>query len=75
MRSKVDVHTVLSKLKKVRKVRPGQWIACCPAHDDPNPSLSIGLGTGGKVLLYCHAGCQFRDVMMALNSNLLQEGI
>lgn len=75
MRSKVDVHTVLSKLKKIRKVSPGQWIACCPAHDDRNPSLSIGLGTGRKVLLYCHAGCQFRDIMMAINSTLSKEVI
>lgn len=32
-------------------------MACCPAHDDKNPSLSIREGENGKVLLKCFAGC------------------
>jgi len=34
-----------------------EWTACCPAHTDHNPSLSISEGSDGRVLLYCHAGC------------------
>jgi putative DNA primase/helicase len=38
------------------------WMACCPAHDDRNPSLFIS-EKGGKTLLYCHAGCSQNDVL------------
>ncbi len=46
----------------------GAWMACCPAHDDREPSLSIIDGNGGKVLVRCHAGCDQRDVIGALRS-------
>ncbi|MBK8008614.1 MAG: virulence-associated protein E [Rhizobiales bacterium] len=42
------------------------WMACCPAHDDRKPSLSISTGKEGKVLVRCHAGCEQRDVIAAL---------
>jgi hypothetical protein len=51
-----------------RKVGAG-WIARCPAHDDRKPSLSIGEGQGGTVLVHCHAGCDQRDVIAALNAS------
>ena len=39
----------------------------CPAHDDDNPSLSVGVGEGGKLLLHCHAGCTYEEVLSAVN--------
>ena len=35
--------------------RGGRWEACCPAHDDTTPSLSIAAGTqtGSVVLMSC----------------------
>ncbi len=38
----------------------------CPCHDDRRASLTI---TKGKkcTLLYCHAGCQFEDILQAVN--------
>jgi putative DNA primase/helicase len=41
------------------------WIARCPAHDDRTASLSINAGEGGRLLLHCHAGCDFRDILKA----------
>lgn len=41
------------------------WTACCPAHDDSRPSLSI-CDRGNKVLVYCHAGCSQNTVITAL---------
>ena len=41
------------------------WMACCPAHDDHNPSLSLTDGEGG-VLVHCHAGCSQESVIAAL---------
>ncbi|MDO8532659.1 MAG: DUF3631 domain-containing protein [Dehalococcoidia bacterium] len=38
----------------------------CPAHDDHNPSLSIGEGEGGRVLVHCQAGCPQDKVIAAL---------
>lgn len=41
-------------------------IACCPAHDDNHPSLSVGTGSDGKILIRCHAGCSQENVLDAL---------
>jgi hypothetical protein len=40
-----------------RSAGAGKWTSKCPAHDDRDPSLSIGVATDGRVLLRCHAGC------------------
>jgi hypothetical protein len=40
--------------------------ALCPVHDKRNPSLSIGL-KGDKVVLFCFAGCSYKDVVAALS--------
>ena len=45
------------------------WIARCPLHDDQTPSLSISAGRDGKVLVHCHAGCNQRDVFIAVLRN------
>lgn len=50
-----------------RKVGGG-WTACCPAHDDHSPSLSIR-DAGGKVLVRCHAGCSQQSVVAALRES------
>jgi putative DNA primase/helicase len=42
-----------------------QHSACCPAHDDRRPSLSIAQ-RDGRLLLYCHAGCDFWAIVEAL---------
>jgi putative DNA primase/helicase len=44
------------------------WIACCPAHDDRTPSLSIRDAGNGKVLVRCHAGCGQEQVISILRS-------
>jgi len=41
------------------------WTARCPAHDDRSPSLSCSV-RGGRLLLYCHAGCTFVSILSAL---------
>lgn len=40
--------------------------AKCPAHDDREPSLSIGAGDDGRVLLKCHAGCSTEAICDAM---------
>jgi hypothetical protein len=41
------------------------WSAKCPAHEDQFASLSIGASEDGRVLLYCHAGCETSAVLAA----------
>ena len=59
------IETVLARLKGVRKSLHG-WVACCPAHSDREPSLSIGLGDEGQVLLTCFAGCSLEQIVEAM---------
>ncbi len=47
-----------------RRQRPGEWT--CPAHDDQHASLSVKEGRDGRVLLNCHANCEFETVVAAL---------
>lgn len=42
------------------------YLALCPAHEDHAPSLSIGEGDDGRILLHCWAGCRTRDIVAAL---------
>ena len=40
--------------------------ACCPAHEDRNPSLSTTDGRDGRLLIHCHAGCEQLAVIKTL---------
>src|SRR5260370_41823594 len=59
------VERVLARLKGVRTSLHG-WVACCPAHRDREPSLSIGLGEEGQILLNCFAGCPLDKIVEAM---------
>lgn len=61
---------VLSRLDKVKANGPGKWKACCPAHADKNPSLSIKEVGAGTVLLKCWAGCSAADITAAIGLEL-----
>lgn len=60
----MELEEILSKLLKLKKTRRG-WTACCPAHSDRNPSLSIN-EDNEKILMFCHAGCSFEEIIQAL---------
>jgi putative DNA primase/helicase len=60
---------ILGKLEGVK--RSGQSAtACCPAHDDTRPSLSLKITTLGKIVLNCHAGCSPDAVVAKLGLTL-----
>lgn len=50
------------------RIRSEQCIACCPAHDDKDPSLSVSIGRNGDpcILMRCHAGCTTEAILHAL---------
>lgn len=55
---------IAKHLQKSKKAADGSWVACCPAHNDKNPSLSITDADGRDTpLLHCHAGCEFEDII------------
>jgi putative DNA primase/helicase len=48
------------------------WICRCPVHGDDTPSLSLADGDR-RVVLYCHAGCSYFDVVKTLRKAGLWE--
>jgi hypothetical protein len=52
----------------------GKGMASCPAHADRTPSLSLSDSADGRLLLHCHAGCDFRAVLDALRGRGLIAG-
>lgn len=64
------IDLVLSRLDKVKAVGAGKWKACCPAHDDRDPSLSIREAEDGKVLLHCWAGCDTDSITAAIGLSI-----
>ena len=60
----MTLNEFLAHFNNVKGTGNGQYKALCPAHEDHNPSLSIGLSKDGRrVLLHCFAGCTEKDIM------------
>jgi hypothetical protein len=62
---------IAARLKgETRPDGSGNHSCHCPGplhkNGDANPSLSVKDGENGRPLLYCHAGCDFRDIVVAL---------
>jgi hypothetical protein len=62
------IETLLGRLQKVRG-KNGSWVACCPAHEDKSPSLSIR-DSGGKILLHCFGGCDVHTILGAVGMEI-----
>ena len=65
-----QINKFLDRLDGVRRKREGQYVARCPAHSDRDPSLAIGEGTEGRVILHCYAGCTTQDIVCAVGLEL-----
>lgn len=61
---------LLSQLTKVKQNGRGQYIACCPSHDDKHPSLAIRQTDDGKILLKCFCGCSAYEIVSAIGLSL-----
>lgn len=48
------IENFLSRLEKVKQVGQGQWVACCPVHDDKNPSMSVS-EKNETFVVHCHS--------------------
>ena len=61
----------MTDARAVTRALEGHWhggygTARCPAHEDRHPSLSLRDGRDGRLLAYCHAGCDWATVACAL---------
>ena len=62
----MKAQVLLCRLVRVRKAGHDRWMACCPAHDDGTPSLSIRELDDGRVLLHCFTGCAVEAILDAV---------
>src|SRR5215472_3383227 len=65
--------------REITEALGGRWrghqgLACCPAHHDCSPSLSIATGKDGRVLVHCHAACDSKVVIAELRRMQLWPG-
>jgi hypothetical protein len=64
------IENFLSRLTKVRKTGADSWIACCPAHDDKRPSMTVRVVDDGRILAHCFSGCSFQEIIEASGSDI-----
>ena len=57
---------LINRLDRAKDNGKNHIEACCPAHDDNNPSLSISM-KADRILINCHAGCSFQEIISALD--------
>jgi hypothetical protein len=68
----LSIENLLSRLQKVRRTGPNRWLACCPAHDDRNPSMNVKLGDDGTILVVCRAGCDNNSIREAVGMEWIE---
>jgi hypothetical protein len=65
MQEQYSAEFIAKRLDKVTRTTRG-WKACCPAHDDNEPSLDLEDGKNGQPLIVCRAGCPQPKLIAAL---------
>lgn len=60
------IDKLLNALTKVKRTGRDSWVACCPAHDDKSPSLTITQKADETILLHCFADCSVAEVLGAI---------
>lgn len=60
------IDDILPRLEKARRTGANSWLACCPAHEDRSPSLTIHAANDGRILVHCHSGCSFEEIKDAV---------
>ncbi len=66
----MSLDNLLNRLDKIRKTGSSSWVACCPAHDDKNPSLSIKEIDDGRILIHCFAGCDTQSILRSIDMSM-----
>lgn len=61
----MNAEKILAHCRKAKQTGSGTWIACCPAHDDKRPSLTLRELPDGMLLVHCFAGCSLESIIGA----------
>lgn len=64
-----NLGNILNKLHKVKTLSDKSYMACCPAHEDKEPSLHITV-EGDRILLKCFSGCTPESIVNAIGLNM-----
>lgn len=65
----------MDEARRITLALRGKWfgtygLTFCPAHPNAvTPALSVTVGRKGQLLLKCHAGCDFKEIMQALREH------
>ena len=62
----MSIEDILSRLEKVKRTGRNNWLACCPAHEDRSPSMTLHASDTGKIVVRCFAGCSFEEIVGAV---------
>lgn len=62
----MNISEILPRISGISRSGSG-YMGRCPAHDDKTPSLSVTEAKDGSILLKCHAGCSFDEIVKALS--------
>ena len=62
----MSVETLISRLDKVKRTGDGRYVACCPAHEDKRPSMTIRELPDGRILMHCFSGCDTESILSAI---------
>ena len=63
----MEIYEIIKYLKNVKHTGDNKYIACCPAHDDQHPSLSVYLSEdGARIMLHCFVGCTEDEILKSL---------
>ena len=66
----MKIEEFLERLQGVESDGKGGYMACCPAHDDSNPSMHVNVGDDGRILVKCFSGCTAAEIVGALRLKL-----
>lgn len=62
----MNADKLLNQLAKVKRTGRQSWMACCPAHEDKSPSMTVTEKDDGRVLVHCFAGCSVDEILGAV---------
>lgn len=60
------IDAILSRLHRVKKTGRGSWLACCPAHNDRSPSMTLRECDDGRILAHCFGGCSIAEIVASV---------
>ncbi len=67
----MKINDFITHFNGVKTVKDNEYMALCPAHNDHNPSLSIGLSPDSeRIRLHCYAGCEAKNILNSVGLSM-----